>query len=189
MNKAFIMGVFIRQFIRIFFIGLIFTFLQGNSFSQDINTLIKLNRACIQLGSTALTQDSLQADNNLAGINSKMAAHQVLLLKSAEYFISSDYEQSDYYIKQVRMNFRNKEYNNLKFLLMICNFAHTGDMKETARHYYIIKKINLMEPGSMKIIHKEIAGSLERVPFDEALSHYFYYHQRLNILDEIYNAK
>ncbi len=183
------MGLFSRQFKRIFFISLIFTFLQGNSFGQDINTLIKLNRACIQLGSTGLPQDSLQVDVSLAKINFKMATHLVLLLKSAEYYLSKDYPQSDYYIKQVRMNFRHKEYNNLKFLLMICNYAHTGDIKETARHYYIIKKINLMEPGNMKIIHKEIAGNLERVPFDDALSHYFYYHQRLNILDEIYNSE
>lgn len=183
------MSLFIRQFIRIFFTGLIFTFLPGNSFSQDINTLIKLNKACIQLGSTGLPQDSLQFDISLAKINAKMAAHLVLLLKSAEYYLSKDYEQSDYYITQVRMNFRNREYNNLKLLLMICNYAQTGDMKETARHYYIIKKINLMEPGNMKIIHKEIAGNFERAPFDEALSHYFYYHQRLNILDEIFNAK
>jgi hypothetical protein len=172
------------------FAGLIFVFLAGQVICQDINTLIKLNSACVQLGSSRkLPPDSLHLQMNLYKINMKMAQHIELLLKAAEYYLLKDYKQSDYYIKQVQMNLRNIEYNNLKLLLITCNYAHAGDIAETSRHYYIIKKINLMEPGNMELIHREIAANLDRKAFDDALARYFYYHRRLNILDTIYNTK
>jgi hypothetical protein len=171
-------------------IALLFTFLLGNNYGQNINTLIKLNDACVQLGSSRrIPADTLQLKINLYKINPKVAQHMELLLKAADFYLAKDYEHSDYYIKQVRMNFRNIEYNNLKLLLMICNYAHSGDTTETARFYYIIKKINRMEPGNMEIIHKEVASHFDRDPFDDALARYFYYHQRMKILDTIYQAK
>jgi hypothetical protein len=167
-----------------------FTFLISFCFGQDINTLIKLNDACVQLGSTRkVPADKLQLEESLYKINAKMAQHMELLLKAAEYYLSGDYEHSDYYIKLVRMNFRNMEYNNLKLLLLTCNFAHNGDVKNAARHYYIIRKTDQMEQGNMEFIYKEIAGNLTREAFDNELSHYFYYHQRLKILDTIYETK
>jgi hypothetical protein len=172
------------------FTGLILAFMVSHSFCQDINTLVKLNRMCVQLGSSRrLPADSLQLQLSLSKINIKTAQHLDLLLKAAENYLLKDYEHSSYYIQLVHMNFRNPEYNNLKLLLMICNFAHEKNIQETARHYYIIKKINLMEPGNMEFIHNEIAGNFERASFDKALSQFFYYHQRLKILDTIYNSK
>jgi hypothetical protein len=167
-----------------------FIFLTGLCFGQDINTLKKLNDVCVRLGSARkLPADKQQLEESLYKINVKMAQHMEFLLKSAEYYLSGDYEHSDYYIQQVHMNFRNMEYNNLKLLLMTCNFAHDGDVKNAARHYYIIRKMNQMEPGNMEFIYKEIAGNLTREAFDNELSHYFYYHQRLKILDTIYETK
>lgn len=187
MNKT---PLFISQIMKRLILALLFAFLLGNNYGQNINTLIKLNDACVQLGSSRrIPADTLQLKINLYKINPKMAQHMELLLKAAEFYLAKDFEHSDYYIKQVRMNFRNIEYNNLKLLLMTCNFAHSGDTTETARHYYIIKKINLMEPGNMEIIHKEVASTIDRDPFDDALARYFYYHQRMKILDTIYQAK
>lgn len=171
-------------------IALVLTFLIGSSYGQDISTLMKLNDACVKLGSSRkLPADTLQLKVNLYKVNAKMSQHMGLLLQAAEFYLAKDYEHSDYYIKQVRMNFKNIEFNNLKLLLMICNYAHIGDTPETARYYYIIKKINLMEPGNMDIIHKEIASGIDRAPLDDALARYFYYHQRMKILDVIFPAE
>jgi hypothetical protein len=167
-----------------------FTFLISLCFGQDINTLMKLNEVCVRLGSSRkLPADKLQLEESLYKVNVKMAQHLELLFRAAESYLSGDYEHSDYYIKQVHMNFRNMEYNNLKLLLLTCNIAHDGDVENAARYYYIIRKINQMEPGNMEFIYKEIAGNLKREAFDSELSHYFYYHQRLKILDTIYGQK
>jgi hypothetical protein len=175
-----------KRFLTAFF----FTFLISLCFGQDINTLTKLNDACVRLGSKRKQPlDKLQLEESLYKVNVKMAQHLELLLRAAEYYLSGDYEHSDYYIKQVHMNFRNMEYNNLKLLLLTCNFAHDGDAENAARQYYIIRKINQMEPGNMEVICKEIAGNLKREAFDNELSHYFYYHQRLKILETIYDKK
>jgi hypothetical protein len=182
--------VFKSQVMTRFLVVISFIFLTDTCFGQDINVLMKLNEACVRLGSTRkipVTQQQLE--ESLYKINSKMAQHLEFLLRAAEYYLSGDYEHSDYYIKLVRMNFRNMEYNNLKLLLMTCNFAHAGDAKNTARHYYIIRKINQMEPGNMEVIYREIAANLQRPSFDDELAHYFYYHQRLEILDTIYKTK
>ena len=187
MNNTSDISVVIRQMIKKLFIGLILTFWVNSSFSQNITTLVKLNNACVQLGSNRkLPQDSLQLQSVLSRVNMKIALHMDLLLKAAEFYLAGDYENSDYYIKQVHMNFRNIEYNNLKLLLMICNYAHLKDVPETARYYYIIEKINSMEPGNKEVIHKEIAGNLDRTVFDNALARYFYYHRRMKILDAIF---
>jgi hypothetical protein len=190
MNKAPVVKLFISVTMRRFFSVLAFVFLINSGFSQDISTLVKLNDLCVQLGSSRkMPVDSLQLQSGLYKINMKVTLHLNLLLKAAECYISKDYEHSDYYIQQVHMNFRNMEYNNLKFLLITCNYIHAGDVKNSARFYYIISRINKMEPGSMEIIYREIAANLKRDSFDEELSHYFYYHQRLKILDTVYNTR
>jgi hypothetical protein len=190
MNKTPVIRLYIKAYLKKFFISLPVILLTVNSSSQDIRTLVKLNEACVQLGSSRkLPADSLQLEMSFYRVNIKIAQHLEFLLKAAEYYLSGDYEHSDYYINQVHMNFRNMEYNNLKLLLMTCNFAHDGDVKNAARHYYIIRKINQMETGNMELIYKEIAGNLTREDFDNELSHYFYYHQRLKILDTIYDTK
>jgi hypothetical protein len=172
-----------------FFSALIFVFLINYCFGQDINTLVKLNDVCVKLGSSRkLPFDSLQLEMSFYRVNAKIAQHLEFLLKASEYYLLKDYEHLDFYINQVHMNFRNMEYNNLKFLLMTCNYIHAGDVKNSARFYYIITRINKMEPGSMEILYREIAANLKRDTFDEQLSHYFYYHQRLKILDTIYNT-
>jgi hypothetical protein len=190
MNKTRTIEPFSWVIMKKISIFLIITFISANSFSQDISTLVKLNMACVQLGSSRkLPADTMQLEMSFYQVNAKIAQHLEFLLKAAEYYLIKDYEHSDYYIKQVRMNFRNMEYNNLKFLLMTCNYIHAGDVKNSARFYYIITRINKMEPASMEIIYREIAANLQRESFNEELSHYFYYHQRLKILDTIYSTK
>ncbi len=74
-----------KRFLTAFF----FTFLISLCFGQDINTLTKLNDACVRLGSNRKQPaDKLQLEESLYKVNVKMAQHLELLLRAAEYYLS-----------------------------------------------------------------------------------------------------
>jgi len=156
------------------------------SFGQDLSTLMRLHDFSISLGSTDNASfDTLLMKARVGKMDIKTAEQLVYLLRAAEFYSTKDYENSSYYIQKVGINSRYPEYYNLKLLLFIGNYSNLKDIKNTARYYYIVNKAKDIDPNNMKTIRSEIRNNFKKDAFDDALSYYYYYHERLKIIDEI----
>jgi hypothetical protein len=70
--------------------------------------------------------------------------------------------------------------------LFIGNYSNLKDLKNTARYYYIVnKEAKFIDQNNIKTIRSVIRNNFKKDAVDNALSHYFYYHERLKIIDEI----
>jgi len=164
----------------------IFIFIINYSFGQDMNTLIKLHEVSVALkivNSTAI--DTILFKSETRKINRRITDQQALLLKAAEYYYAKDFENAHNYIEKVRIRFKNKEHNTLRYVLLIGSLAYTKDIRNTAKFLYYGNKIRYLDPENMNIIREAIRNNFKRENFDDALSYYFYYHHRRQILDEI----
>jgi hypothetical protein len=47
------------------------------------------------------------------------------------------------------------------------------------------KEAKYIDPNNMKTIRSVIRNNFKKDAFDDALSYYYYYHERLKIIDEI----
>jgi hypothetical protein len=169
-----------------FMAAVLLSFSMNSTFAQEINTLLKLENLSAKLGNTpGLPVDTLLLESRAGIANYKMADQLAFLLSSAEYYSVGDYHNSMYYLKKVVLKFKNDDYNSLKCLLLIGNASNLKDIKETARYYYMMCKLKCQNPKSLTTIGQIIRNNFDRNSFDEELSRYFYYHQRLRILNEI----
>lgn len=165
---------------------LILLFLTNYSFGQDITTMIKLFDISNTIGITnRISIDTVWLKSSVENINRKVAEKQLNLLKAAEYYSVKDYENSSYYIKKAALKFKISDYNTLKYIVLIGSYANLKDIKNTAKYFYIVNKTKLIDPENMRIIRGEIRNNFKKINFDEALSDYYYYHERLKIIDEI----
>jgi hypothetical protein len=165
---------------------IIFSLLIDCSFSQDISTLMRLHDFSISLGSTNNASfDTLLMKARVGKMDIKITEQLVYLLRAAEFYSTRDYENSSYYIKKAGINYRYPEYYNLKFLLVIGNYANLKDLENTARFFYIVNKVEFIDPYNLKTIRSFIRNNFKKDAFNDALSHYYYYHQRLKLIDEI----
>jgi hypothetical protein len=156
------------------------------SFGQDISTLMRLHDFSISLGSTNNASfDSLLMKARVGKMDVKIAEQLVYLLRAAEFYSTKDYGTSSFYIKKVGINYKYPEYYNLKSLLIIGNFAHLKDIENTARHFYILNKAEYIDPYNLNTIRSIIRKNFNKDTFNDALSHYYYYHQRLKLIDDI----
>jgi hypothetical protein len=154
------------------------------SFGQNITTLLKLHDVSIVLGIANITPiDTLLNKSNIE--NYKIAEQQLYLLRAAEYYLNKDYENSGFYIKKVAINFKSIDYNNLKYVVLIGSYAKLKDIKETARYFYIINKSKPVDPENMNLIRSLIGDNFKKDDFDKALAHFYYYHDRLKLINEI----
>jgi hypothetical protein len=164
----------------------VFTLIMQHSFGQDMPTLIKLHDVSTSLGiSNSITVDTLLLKERIDKINNRVAEQQSYLLRAAEFYTKKDYENSIYYIKRVVINFKTIDFNTLKFLLLIGNYANLKDIENTARYFYIVNKSRLIDPENMRAITSAVRDNFSRADFDDALSPYYYYHRRLKMLDAI----
>jgi len=165
---------------------IIFSLLINYSSGQDLTTLMRLNDFSISLGSTdRASVDTSLMKARIGKMNIKISEQLVYLLRAAEYYSTKDYENSSSYIQKVRINFKYPEYDNLKFLLFIGNYSNLKDLNNAAKYFYIVNKYEFIDPQNMKTMRSEIRNNFKKDDFDDALSYYFYYHQRLKIVDEI----
>ena len=147
---------------------------------------MKLHDYSVSLGSTNRTSfDTLLMKARVGKMDIRITEQLVYLLRAAEFYSVGDYENSSYYIHKVGINTRYPEYYNLKLLLFIGNYCHLKDLENTARYFYIVNKSEFMDPYNMKTIRSEISKNFKKKAFDDALSHYFYYHKRLALIEEI----
>lgn len=167
---------------------IIFFFLVNASYAQDVATLVKLNELCGKLGiNSSISIDTMLINTKNEKITRRVTEHQLLLLKASEYYINNDYENSLYFIKQVELKFRNNGLNGLKYLVHIGSYAHLNMPIEAAKFYYVANRINCIDPANMQRINNEIKNTLSKELFEKGLSRYYYYHQRIKILVEIYD--
>jgi hypothetical protein len=165
---------------------LLFSLLIDCSFGQDLSTLMKLHDFSISLGSTnSASFDTLMMKARAGNMDIKIAVQLVYLLRAAEFYSNRDYENSSFYIQKVGISSRYPEYYNLKFLLLFGNYCNLKDIKNTARYYYILKKSKDIDPYNMKTIRSLIRNSFKKDAFDDEFSHYYYYHEKLRVIDEI----
>jgi hypothetical protein len=169
---------------KVFFV-LLFSLLMNYSFGQELTTLLRLNDFFLSLGSTGdNTVDTLLLKARAGKMNLRMAEQIVYLLRAAESYSNRDFETSIYYIRKVDL-FPYPEYNNLKFLILVGGYANRKDLENTAKAYYLINKEKPIDHYNLATIGKEIGKNYTREAFNDELAHYFYYHQRLKILDGI----
>ncbi|HJY63831.1 MAG TPA: hypothetical protein VJ455_06725 [Ignavibacteria bacterium] len=148
--------------------------------------MMGLHDFSISLGSTnSASCDTLLMKARVGKMDIKISEQLVYLLRAAESYSIKDYENSSYYIQKVRINNRYPEYYNLKLLLFIGNYSNLKDLKNTARYFYIVNKVEFIDPYNMKTIRSEIRNNFKKDAFDDALSYYYYYHRRLKLIDEI----
>ncbi len=165
---------------------LIFILIINYSFGQDMTTLVKLHNVSVALGiSNSRPVDTILFKSEIQKINRKLTEQQSYLLKAAEYYNAKDYENSREYSRRVVFRFKINEYNNLRYVVLIGSFANLKDIKNTAKFLYIAGKTRLIDPENMVIIREAIRNNFKKDNFDEALSNYFYYHDRMKVLDEI----
>lgn len=156
------------------------------SFGQDVTTLLKLNDYSISLGSSDSAYiDTFLIKARVKRLNTKTAEQLVYLSRAAEHYSNKDYENAKLNIQRVRMNFHYPEYNNLKFLLFIGTYANLKDLKNSAKHFYIVYRSKDLTPYTLKTIRGIIRNNFTKEAFSDELSYYFYYHERLKIIDEI----
>lgn len=157
-------------------------------FSQDIVTLNKIYEVSTKLGiKNSISIDTMLINTRNERISRRVTEQQSLLLKASEYYLSQDYENALYFIKQVEIRFRNNGLNNLSYFISIGSNAHLNLPKATAKWYYTANRINCIEPENLKTIHNEIKEYLTRDEFEKGLSYYYYFHQRMKILAAIYD--
>jgi hypothetical protein len=157
-------------------------------FAQDIATLTKLHAASGKLGiRNNISIDTMLINTGYEKISRRVSEQQLLLLKATEYYLNEDYENSLYYIKKVEFRFRNNDLNCLQYLVYIGSFAHLNLPVAAAKFYYIANRLNTVDPENMEIIKTEIKNTLTKESFELGLSRYYYYHQRVKILEDIYN--
>lgn len=161
-------------------------FLTACLFGQDTASLIKLQEYSYKLGiKKDLIRDTSEFLVKKEIIGSRAAQRNLYLLRAAESYYIEDYENSFYYIRKVKARFYDIDFNNIRFLILIGNFANLKDIKNTAGYYYFIHETDIIEPVVRRIIQGEIRKNFRRTDFDHALSTYYYYHKRQRILDEI----
>jgi hypothetical protein len=164
---------------------IIFIFIINHSFGQDMTTMIKLHDVSVALGINSRPVDTILFKSGKQKINRRVTDQQSYLLKAAEYYNAKDYENSHEYIKRVVLRFKIKEYNTLRYILLIGGYANIKDIKNTAKFLYIANKTKFVGPENMNLVREAIRNNFKKDDFDNALSYYFYYHHRMKILDEI----
>jgi hypothetical protein len=166
-------------------IGLIF--LANILHSQEIPTLRKLYDISIKLGVTYMTiADTIRSSPSQAGFNYLLTEREKSLLKAAEFYLQKDYSSAVLYSKKSRNNFRNKDLANLSFVLLIGSYSNLKEIKLAAKYLYIAIRKKQIYSENMEVIRAGIRSNFSRHDFDDALSTYFYYHDRQRILQEIY---
>ena len=150
------------------------------SFGQDMSTELKLHNISVAMGvANSVTNDSMI-------IKYQKEAQQLSnLLKAAECYTNKDYENCSLYLRSVTRQFKNNDYNNLKYVLQIGCFANLKEAKLTAKYFYLANESKLVSSENMQLINSEIRKNFKKDIFDEALDSYYYYHARLRIIDEI----
>ena len=172
------------------FLSIIFILIINYSFAQDITTLIKLQKVCVEQGVLdSISIDTMLIKSKIKKTNTKLTKQFDYLLKAAYSFKINDFESSYSEIKKVRYKFKTPDYNNLKYFIQIASFANLKNIKMTAKYFYIINKMKFITPKTHSIIRKEISKKFTRDEFDNALSTYYYYHDRQKILNEIKFSK
>jgi hypothetical protein len=166
----------------------LFLLLIQSSFSQDVATLIKLHELSVNLGiKNSISIDTMLINSRNEKINRRVSEQQLLLLKASEYYLNGDYENSLFFIKQAEIRFRNNDLNNLKYFVYIGSCAHLNLPVEAAKFYYIANNTDCIDPVNMIAIKNEIKNTISKELFERGLSRYYYYHKRMNILEDIYN--
>jgi len=172
----------IKKIIPVF----IFVFLVHYSFGQEVATLLKLHDLSVALGvSNNISIDTFTIKSRPGKINIRISEQQMFLLRASESYSAKDYENSSFYARKVVLLFENNDLNNLRYVIMVGSLANLKDARETARFFYIANKIKRIDPESLKIIRREIRNNFTRDIFEKALSTFYYYHDRLRMLDEI----
>jgi hypothetical protein len=157
----------------------------GYSFGQDRMTLLKLHDVSEALGIiNSIFVDTMLLYTGIERTNKRIAEQHYYLLKAAQYYQLKEYSNSIYYIKKV-INFQSVEYNALKYLVLIGNYASVKDVKNTAKYFYQTNKSRIPDPESMECIRAVIRENFKRDEFSKALSSYYYYHERLKIVDDM----
>lgn len=164
----------------------LFLMIMNCSFSQEYSTLMRLHELSVSLGSTShIACDTLILKARVGKMDIRTAEQLVYLLRAAEFYSLMDYANSVYYIKKVGINYRYPDYYNLKLLLLIGNSAHLNDLDNTAKYFYIMNKVGYIDPQNLITIRTTIRNNFKKEAFFEALSHYYYYHQRLKQIEAI----
>ncbi len=168
------------------YVAILFSLLMNFTYCQELSTLMKLHDFCISLGSmNKVPFDTLLMKARVGKMDPRIAGQLVYLLRAAEFYSLKDYANSSYYIQKVGLNYKYSEYYNLKMLISIGNYAHTKDIENTAKYFYIVNKVEYIDPKNLNTIRSIIASNFTKNEFNDALAHYYYYHQRLKHLDEI----
>lgn len=166
--------------------AILFSLLMSYSYCQDLSTLMKLYDFSVSLGSmNKVPFDTLLMKARVDKMDKRIAEQLVYLLRAAEFYNLKDYASSSYYIHKVGLNYKYPEYYNLKMLLCIGNYANIKDIENTAKYFYIVNKVEFIDPKNRNTIRSVISSNFTKDDFDDALAHYYYYHQRLKLLDEI----
>ncbi len=164
----------------------IFIFLVHYSFGQEIATLLKLHDVSVSLGIiNSVSVDTIAIKARPEKINGRISEQQLFLLRASESYSAKDFENAGYYVKKVVLLFKNNDLNNLKYVIMVGSYANLKDARETAKYFYIVNRTRRLDPENLKIIRKEIRNNFTRDIFEQALSTFYYYHERLRIIDEI----
>ena len=169
--------------------AIVLIFLVNISHSQEIATLRKLYDISARLGVTCMASaDTMTTSAYMSDFNHPLNEREIYLLKAAEFYCKKDYVTTNLYIKKSRTNFRNKDLINLSFVLLIGSYSNRQEIASTARYLYIIVRKGQLYTENMELVRAGIRNNFSRSDFDNALSIYFYYHDRQKILQDIYSG-
>jgi hypothetical protein len=157
--------------------------------SQEIPTLGKLYDISARLGVTfMLSADTMPTPAYQSDFNYPLNERETYLLKAAEFYSKKDYVTTNLYLKKSRINFRNKDLSNLSYVLLIGSYSNLQEIAFAAKYFYIIVRKGQLYPENMELVRAGIRSNFSRSDFDDALSIYFYYHDRQKILRDIYSG-
>ncbi|HLO59875.1 MAG TPA: hypothetical protein VK179_14100 [Bacteroidales bacterium] len=163
----------------------LFIMLINCSFGQEMKTLMQLRELSISLGCAENTElDTLFLKARVGKMDIRISEQLLYLIRAAELHNASDYQNSIRYLRKVGINDRYPEYYNMKMQLYIRNFASLKDLENTVRFFYIVNKGSIY-PYNLTTMRSIIRDNFKRKEFDNELAHYYYYHRRLKLLDEI----
>jgi hypothetical protein len=135
-----------------------------------------------------VTIDTMPTSAYQADFNYRVYERETYLLKAAEFYNLKDYVNSSLYITKSRTNFRNRDLTNLSFVLLIGSYSNLKEIAFAAKYFYIAVRKRQLYPENMELVRAGIRSNFSRRDFDDALSTYFYYHDRQRILQDIYSG-
>jgi hypothetical protein len=157
-----------------------------NVYSQDTTSVIKLREFIEKIGFT----NRISVDSMMKIVYQKKPARGTInmfetLCKSAEAYCNNDYRKALNYAARVSYRTNLNDCRDLKWIILFSCCIHIKDRKHYPKMYAVMNDRKFLLPDNLQLVRNIIRENFTKADFDKALSRYYYYHDRMRVLDEL----